>query len=115
MTEHRYNAGDTVYIRYMPPYGSARVTKHVIAKVTKTGYTLTDRSRVAFDGRNKSTRLIGWATAEQVEAANAADALRKLRTVVTSLVQSADMAALNRAIEAMKAEPVTLHHMSSNP
>jgi hypothetical protein len=104
----RHNPGDTVYIRYMPPYGSARITKHVIAKVTKTGYTLTDGSRVAFDGHNKSTRLIGWATAEQVDAVKAAAALEALRAAVIRIVNSADAATLNRALDAMRAPAVTL-------
>jgi hypothetical protein len=97
----RHNPGDTVYIRYMPPYGSARITKHVIAKVTKTGYTLTDGSRVAFDGHNKSTRLIGWATAEQVAEQKAAAQLDHLRLITARAVSHADAATLHRVLEVL--------------
>ena len=104
----RHNPGDTVYLIRVPEWAPRRIVTHTIAKATPAGYTLDDGTRVSLDGHNRSAGLEGWATAEQVAEQKAAVELDRLRSIVRCIVNSADAATLNRALDAMRAPAVTL-------
>ena len=104
----RHNPGDTVHLIFAPEWAFTRIVTRTIAKATPAGYTLEDGTRVSLDGHNRAAQLRGWATAEQVAEQKAAVELDRLRSIVRRIVNSADAATLNRALDAMRAPAVTL-------
>jgi hypothetical protein len=83
------------------------VTRKIV-KITDAGYTLDKGARVSLDGCNRRSGFEGWATAEQVAEQKAAVELDRLRSIVRCIVNSADAATLNRALDAMRAPAITL-------
>jgi hypothetical protein len=104
----RHNPGDTVYLIHASKWAPRRMVTRKIVKITDAGYTLDKGARVSLDGCNRRSGFEGWATAEQVAEQKAAVELDRLRSIVRCIVNSADAATLNRALDAMRAPAVTL-------